>query len=159
MAVPEEPQSASIRPAGPSDDAPLAALFAAYGAEYADSLGDQDLAGEGSRARAYYASGAVLVAEAAGEVVGCVAYEPWDAPRCRMKRMIVAPAHRGKGVGRKLAVAILEAAKAAGFTQMCLDTTPPMAAARALYRDLGFTTYEPDYTAPCVDTVYMRRSL
>ncbi len=145
-----------VRPAEPRDDDALAALFAQYQEEFRYELGDQDVAAEGRRARAYYEGGGVLVAEAdGGAVLGCVAFEPWGEGRCRMKRMFVPPAGRGRGVGRALAEAVLDAARAAGFETMVLDTSKPMAAARALYRGLGFAPFAPDYEAPCREVEYL----
>lgn len=153
-----------IRDATPLDDEALARLFADYAQAFADDLGDQDVVGEGRVARDRYRQGALLVAEVKGVVAGCVAYEPWgnDAegrPRARMKRMFVDPAFRGQGVGRALAEAILDRARANGSASMCLDTTASMQAATALYRRLGFTPFQPDYEAPCRDTVYLARDL
>lgn len=148
-----------IRPAGPGDDIIVAALIAEYAADFEYELGAQDVVGEGIRAREYYEAGALFVADVDGEVVGTVAYEPWGDGRARMKRMYVNRDHRGKGLGRALAQAVMDGAKAAGFSVMVLDTTKGMVEARGLYESLGFQVWEPDYDAPCVGTVYMRREL
>lgn len=147
------------RPAEPRDDAALADLFRRYQEEFRYELGDQDVTAEGRRARDAYADGALLVAEDGDDVVGCVAFQPWggDAAgrRCRMRRMYVPVAHRGRGVGRLLAVALLDEARRAGYVSMVLDTSAPMEAARALYRGLGFEGFEPDYEAPCREVEYL----
>lgn len=148
-----------IRTAHAGDDIAVAALIAEYAAAYAYELGDQDVVGEGMKAREYYEAGGLLVADDDGTVVGCVAYEPWGDDRCRMKRMYVLDEARGKGVGRMLAEACLESARKDGFKVMVLDTTKSMDAARGLYASLGFEEWEPDYEAPCNDTIYMRRNL
>ena len=148
-----------VRPAGPGDDIVVSALIAEYAAAFAYELGEQDVVGEGMKAREYYDAGALIVAEDEDEVVGCVAYEPWGDDRCRMKRMYVLEDSRGKGIGRALAEAVMDAARAAGYKQMCLDTTEGMQQARALYASLGFEEWDPDYEAPCRGTIYMRRDL
>lgn len=147
--------------AAPEHDADIAALFAAYAAAHEYELGDQDVVAEGRQARGRYAppEGGLLVATKNGVVYGCVAFEKWGETRCRMKRMFVPPSRRGTGLGRRLAAAVLEAAKVAGYDEMVLDTSKPMVAATTLYRSLGFEPFEPDYTAPCNDVVYLRRTL
>ncbi len=149
----------TLRPAAAGDDAAIARLFAEYHAAFAFELGEQDVAAEGHTARDYYAQGALLVAEVCGQVVGCVAYEPWGEGRARMKRMYVPPSQRGKGLGRALATAIMDRARANGYRTMVLDTTAAMAAATRLYESLGFAPFEPDYVAPCRGTVYLARQL
>lgn len=153
-----------VRSATAQDDAGLARLFSSYHDEYRHELGDQDVAGEGRQARRLYEAVLVAVADAPGggegdELLGCVAYQAWGEGRARMKRMYVPPAHRGRGIGRELAQAIMERARSDGYRLMVLDTTGPMKAATALYRSLGFSGFEPDYEAPCRDTVYLAREL
>jgi predicted GNAT family acetyltransferase len=70
-------------------------------------------------------------------VAGCCALRPIDnvdyANAAEMKRLYVRKAFRGFGLGRQLAEAILDAARAAGYHSVLLDTLDEMEAARQLY--------------------------
>lgn len=155
----------TVRAAGPGDDIRVSALIAEYAAAFAYELGDQDVVGEGLMARDRYQSGGLFVADMDGDIVGCVAYEPWgpngttDGSWARMKRLYVLEDARGAGVGRSLAEAVVDGARTAGAEVMVLDTTQGMTEARALYASMGFQEWQPDYEAPCRDTVYMRMDL
>ena len=55
-----------------------------------------------------------------------------------IKRMYVAPSHRKVGAGRAILRSLLEAANAAGYKKVRLDSPKFMEAAHALYRSFGF---------------------
>jgi len=112
--------------------------------EYADSLNFeldfQDFREELATLPGKYAPplGSILVAKQNGETVGCVAVRPLGEEICEMKRLFVKPAHRGRRIGRELALAIIAEAKRVGYRAMRLDTVEAMKEASALYRALGF---------------------
>ena len=69
-----------------------------------------------------------------------------------MKRLYVAPATRGLGLGRHLVVAAVEAAADLGFDVLRLETyAGHMPAAVALYRELDFRVTEPYHSVVGVD--------
>jgi GNAT superfamily N-acetyltransferase len=59
-----------------------------------------------------------------------------------LKRMYVEPAERGSGVGRRILERLLEAAEAAGYERVRLDSVRFMTAAHAMYRRAGFVEIE-----------------
>lgn len=71
-----------------------------------------------------------------------VAYgEVWDdaeEDEVELARLVVDPARRREGVGRRLVAALLEVAREHGRTATFLRVVPENAAARALYRATGF---------------------
>ncbi|WP_412070138.1 arsenic resistance N-acetyltransferase ArsN2 [Rubrivirga sp. IMCC43871] len=63
-----------------------------------------------------------LVARRDGDVVGCVAVEPYGGAGL-LRSLAVAPEARGTGLGRRLTAAAEAAARAAGLAQLILLTT------------------------------------
>jgi ribosomal-protein-alanine N-acetyltransferase len=80
---------------------------------------------------------AVEVAEEHGRVVGFVVY--WlVADEVHLLNVCVAPASRGRGVGRRLVERVLEVAAEHHADQVCLEVRASNNAALALYGALGF---------------------
>jgi GNAT superfamily N-acetyltransferase len=92
--------------------------------------------------------GQLLLATVADQPAGCVALREIDRTCCEMKRMFVYPEHQGQGVGRALAEAVIQDARALGYQRMLLDTSIRQAEAQALYRRLGFQDIAPYYELP-----------
>lgn len=137
------------------------ALFREYAEAIGTDLEYQGFAAELAALPAPYVPprGALLVAEAGSEVAGCVALRPLEAGSCEMKRLYVRPAYRGTGLGRQLVEAVLEAARAAGYRELRLDTLPSMAAAQALYERLGFREIPPYGKNPLPGTRFYAREI
>lgn len=86
-----------------------------------------------------------FIAECAGVRVGCafVVHHAPDVAKLRM--VLVEPALRGQGLGRRLTDEAIAFARTAGYRRMTLWTNDPLVAARRVYLDAGFrlTATEP----------------
>jgi GNAT superfamily N-acetyltransferase len=65
-----------------------------------------------------------------------------------MKRMFVSPQFHGLGIGKALAVAIIERGREMGYSEMLLDSGARQHEAHGLYRRLGFVDTVPYYDLP-----------
>ncbi len=175
MTSPGQPQIVRVTSTAQLADA--AALFREYAASLPFSLDFQGFEAELAGLPGRYAEprGVILVAYAvarnaaadgsaqpgaASEPVACIALRPiLDDTTCEMKRMYVRPTHRGIGLGRRLAVELIEFARGAGYTRMLLDTEPDFAAAVGLYRSLGFMDTFRYNDDPNPHTLFMERGL
>ena len=99
--------------------------------------------------------GQLLLAVEDDHAVGCVAMRKLGDGICEMKRLYVRPGHRGKGLGRKLAEAIIQESRATGYQKMRLDSLTSLKEAAGLYRSLGFTEIPPYRYNPLPDAVFM----
>src|SRR3954453_8343738 len=82
--------------------------------------------------------GAFLIVYRAGTPVGCGGVRGLDSGAAELKRMYVAPAARGTGLGRRLVAALETEARALGVRRLVLETGVRQAAALALYQATGF---------------------
>jgi putative acetyltransferase len=133
--------------------------------EYASSLGfdlsfqkfDEEIA----RFPGEYScpEGCILLALENGAVAGCAAMRKIVEGICEMKRLYVRPEFRGKGIGKALALEIVEEARRAGYDRMRLDTVPDMVEAIALYRLMGFKEIEPYRHNPMAGALFMELAL
>lgn len=131
------------------------ALFLEYGSTL--DLSFEKFDEEMARFPGEYASpeGCILLAYDDSNVAGCAALRKFADRVCEMKRMYVRPAFRRKGVGKALALAVIDAARNSGYKRMRLDTMPFMREAIELYRTLGFREIEPYRYNPVEGALFM----
>lgn len=147
----------------PGDLDDVRALFREYAASLPVDLAyqafDEELAGLPGQ----YAppAGRLLIArDSLGVAAGCVALRPLPEPgACEIKRLYVRPQARGQALGRRLATAAIDHARAAGYRRVRLDTLASMDAAQALYTSLGFHPTGPYYDSPVPGTIYLALDL
>jgi len=86
----------------------------------------------------------VRIAELEGERVGCVFVVPSEGdPRiAQLRCLLVTPAGRGMGIGRRLVDECLQFAASAGYCGMMLWTNDILIAARLIYQAVGFRLTE-----------------
>jgi DNA-binding MarR family transcriptional regulator/N-acetylglutamate synthase-like GNAT family acetyltransferase len=78
------------------------------------------------------------IAERNGERVGCVFVVKQNVTTAKLRLLIVEPAARGAGLGRRLVEECIAFARAKGYRKLVLWTHAHLTAARAIYRKTGF---------------------
>lgn len=104
-------------------------------------------------------SGCVLVAEAQGEMVGCVALQRKDSAVAEIKRFYVRPGFRGQKLGEWLMRAIIEKAEDLEYSALVLGAIPKTVAAQHLYIRLGFSLIPAFYEDPVAGTRFYQLKL
>ena len=104
-------------------------------------------------------AGSLLLARVGDAIIGGVAMAPLKRDFCEMKRLYVRPEWRGRGYGRRLADAIIERGRRAGYTTMRLDTLRRLHEALVLYESMGFRRIGSYRYNPLEDVVYMEIDL
>jgi ribosomal protein S18 acetylase RimI-like enzyme len=150
-----------IEARSPRQFAAGAALFNEYASQLGVDLRFQGFAGELEQLPQMYGppSGCLLLIMRGGTAVGCGAVRRLADGVCEMKRLYVKDAARGAQLGRRLAVRLVRRAQHLGYHTMRLDTLTEMAAARSLYRSLGFREIAPYYDNPLANPVYMELTI
>ena len=88
-------------------------------------------------------TGLFVVARLRGRAIGCGAVLFHDDAPAYVKRMWVADAVRGMGVGRRILVALEQAARDHGAASVTLETNASLTEAIAMYRASGYVEVEP----------------
>ena len=131
----------------PEEIAHIRRLFRAYADWLNVDLCFQDFEAELATLPGAYAppKGRLLLAKASDASAGCVGLRPLEDGICEMKRLWVEPGFGGRGLGRGLTEAIVDAGRDLGYRAMRLDTMPKrLKAAGHIYDTLGFKEI-PDY--------------
>jgi DNA-binding MarR family transcriptional regulator/ribosomal protein S18 acetylase RimI-like enzyme len=150
--------SIEVAPCSPSDPS-ARACFEAYFAELAERFDggydpakaipvDDDLAPP---------RGVLLLATMHGEPVGCGAVKTPPGQPSLLKRMWVAPAVRGLGLGRRLLGELERHAAAAGATEIQLDTRHELVEAISLYLSAGYVEVESFHDEVYADHWFRKR--
>ncbi len=94
-----------------------------------------------------------VLVDAAGGIVGCVGLQRIDPVTCELRKMYLAKAVRGRGLGRRLLDHALARARVLGFRRVVLETNTVLVEAIALYRSQGFVPYRAErVSARCNET-------
>jgi len=149
------------RAQGATDMGHIRALFTEYHQWLGVDLCFQGFAREMAELPGKYAEpeGCLLLARKGETVIGGVGLWPLEEKICEMKRLYVRPSWLGRGVGRRLALAIIAQARERGYQSMRLDTLPQLTAARGLYHSLGFAETAPYYDNPLDGVSYLELDL
>ena len=137
--------SHAVRRATAADAGAIGRLLHDFNTEYNDlTPGPQRLA---DRIKLLLAGGdtVVLLGGTGPDALAVLRFRPaiWaEALECYVAELYVAPAQRGRGLGRTLMSAAIELARDRGAAWMDLGTSEADVAARALYEDLGFSNRE-----------------
>ena len=161
----DPPQIELVEPDGPALYDATREIFREYAASLGIDLCFQGFEAELAGLPGTYAppDGALLLAFVDGELAGCGAFRPLPeadyANACEMKRLFARPAFRRLGLGRRIARALMDRARLAGYAVMLLDTLDEMEAARGLYTALGFVEVAPYYYNPIPGAHYLKAEL
>ncbi len=91
-------------------------------------------------------------------LIGTVAYRPLAGGCCELKALYLDRAYQGRGLGLRMLQTAMEAARAAGYREMRLETLSGSVRAIALYRRAGFSPI-PRYREDTKADVFLARPL
>ena len=135
----------AVRRAGPADAEIVGRLLHDFNSEYHDPTPGPEALAE--RMRELIPAGDAIVLLVGDEPRGLAVLRfrkaLWTrALDCYLEELYVVPGSRGRGLGRALMEAAIEAARGEGAAHMDLGTSEDDVAARRLYESLGFSNRE-----------------
>jgi len=93
-------------------------------------------------------AGAAVLGFDGARAVGCGMMQLLPSGDAELKRIYIAPAARGTGLGRDICTALIADCRARGHARVLLDTSRALTAAQALYESLGFVERGPYQPIP-----------
>jgi GNAT superfamily N-acetyltransferase len=156
--VPDEPAIAFVVEAS---DAPVSVeLQRAYFADIASRYPgwSPDLIPSADPAEVAAPDGAWIVVYLDGRAVGCGGIKRLDHASAELKRIYLAAAARGHGIGRRLLEHLEQQARAIGYERLRLDTGDRQPEALGLFRSAGYG-HIPDYNGNGWATYWMEKRL
>lgn len=139
------PEVPEIRRAGPADGPEIARLLHDFNTEFGDPSPGVEFLAERTSELLEAGEAAVLLAGEGPDGVAVMRVRPalWSAGNeAYLEELYVVPGLRGRGIGRALMDAVIEASREAGADRIDLGTGEGDTAARALYESLGFSNWE-----------------
>lgn len=141
MEKPEIP----VRQATTADAPSIARLLHDFNTEFAEPTPGVEALTRHARRLLEEGEMAVLLTGEAPDGIALLRFRPsvWTGePEAHLQELYVVPGLRGRGIGRALLEATIEFARAAGATNLDLNTGETDTAARSLYESMGFTNKE-----------------
>ena len=92
--------------------------------------------------------GAILMAVAGGVYAGCCALQFMGEQVYEISKMAVSPVFQGRGIGKRLLLAVIEEGRRLGAKRLYIETNAILTTAVALYTSCGFQSVPPDRLKP-----------
>jgi ribosomal protein S18 acetylase RimI-like enzyme len=151
--VDEKIDSPKVRRASAADAAAIARLLHGFNTEYSAPTPGAETLERNARGLIETGEMTVLLAGEAPDGLALLRLRPsvWSgALDAYLEELYVVPQARGRGIGRALLEATMEAAREAGATRIELGTSTDDTAAIALYESCGFSNREDGPDGPAM---------
>ena len=90
-----------------------------------------------------------------GKLLGTIGLFPVNAETVELRKMYFSPELRGKGVGKKTLLRVIERARELGFRRIYLETNSVLREAIGLYKKFGFVETEEKHAARCDQAFFL----